>query len=72
MHVLILGTFLFHPLQKSIVKLPNSALSGEHEPQWLIFLHLYFKFTVLSQIQFREVLTMMNNDNDEQSKREHA
>ena len=64
MHVLILGTFLYYPLQKRIVKLPNSALSGEHESRWLIFLNLYFKFTVLSQIQLREVLTMMNKVND--------
>ena len=34
----MLSTFLFHPLQNNnIVKLPNSALSGEREPQRLSF-----------------------------------
>jgi len=36
------------------MKWPNSALSVEHEQQWLLFLNFYFKFIAVSKVQFRD------------------
>ena len=44
------------------VKCPNSALSGEREPQ-LLFLYFYFTFFAASQIQFQDSF-----DSDKHSK----
>ena len=49
--------------QQREIKWPNSALPGEREPQRLVVLNFYFKFIVVSQIQFRH-----NFDSDKENK----
>ena len=63
-HLTILLLSLNRHLQNNNVKWPNFALSREREPQRLIFLNFYFKFIIVSQIQFRH-----NLDSDKENNR---
>ena len=54
------NTFLCRPLKNNSVKWPNSALSGEREPRWLIISSL----PLCPRFSFVKVLTVINKVDD--------
>ena len=62
--VINLGTFLCRPLQNNRVKWPNSALSGEREPQRLIFEIFIWDLSLCFRFTFVIPLTVINKVND--------
>ena len=61
--VIHLGSFLCRPLQNNSVKCPTSTLSGEREPQRLVF-NFLLNLSLCFVFGFAIVLTVNNEVND--------